>query len=92
MPPLPVWPQGVKYNSIKFSGTGVKTPNGTTANYINLDGDFTNALTLNDALDYIDLSKPTVFFDGTAENIYAGNGTGTTFYNVHYLRYALTYH
>ena len=72
----------ITYNSIKFSGTGVKSANGTNANNLLIAGDFTNALTTNDATDYIDLSTPQVNFDGTSQNIYGGNGTGTTFYNV----------
>ncbi|MFI5136861.1 MAG: putative Ig domain-containing protein [Sphingobacteriales bacterium] len=72
---------GPSYYSIKFSGTGIKAPNGTAANNINISRDFTNSLTLNDATDYINLSSPAVIFNGTTQNIYAGNGTGTTFYN-----------
>ena len=72
---------GPVYNSLKFSGTGVKTPSGTNANTLTINGDFTNALTLNDASDYIDLSLPNVIFNGATQNIYAGNGTGTGFYN-----------
>jgi hypothetical protein len=73
---------GVNYNSIKFSGSGVKSPTGTNANNLKIAGDFTNALTINDASDYIDLSLPNVNFDGTSQNIYGGNGTGTKFYNI----------
>lgn|GEM_PF-265599 len=75
-------PGGESYNSIKFSGTGVKSPNGTNANNLLVSGDFTNALTTNDATDYIDLSTPNVNFNGITQNIVAGNGTGTKFYNV----------
>jgi hypothetical protein len=77
-------PAGVSYNSIKFSGTGLKSPNGNATNTLNIPGDFTNALTLNDGADYIDLSTPIVNFTGTTQNIYAGNGTGTTFYTVNF--------
>ncbi len=75
-------PGGESYTNIKFSGTGVKSPNGTNANNLLVSGDFTNAITLNDATDYIDLGTPKVNFNGTTQNIYAGNGTGTKFYNV----------
>jgi hypothetical protein len=75
---------GVTYYGLGFSGTGIKTPNGTSANALYVAGYFTNALTLNDATDYINLSATPVYFNGTtaAQNIYAGNGTGTTFTNV----------
>ncbi|WP_295666648.1 putative Ig domain-containing protein [uncultured Mucilaginibacter sp.] len=73
---------GVTYANVKFSGTSVKTPTGTGANNLKISGDLTNAITLNDAGDYIDLSVPTVIFNGTTQNIYAGNGKGTKFYNV----------
>ncbi|BAU52226.1 putative Ig domain-containing protein [Mucilaginibacter gotjawali] len=73
---------GVTYANVKFSGTSVKTPTGTGANNLKISGDLTNAITLNDAGNYIDLSVPTVIFNGTTQNIYGGNGTGTKFYNV----------
>jgi len=72
---------GVQYNSLKFSGSGLKSPTGSTTNNVFIAGDFTNALTLNDATDFIDFSEPTVIFNGGTQNIYAGNGTGTLFYN-----------
>ncbi len=70
------------YYSLKFSGTGIKTPNGTNADFIEVDGNFTNALTAVDATDYIDLSLPTVYFGGTTQSILGG--LGTTFYNVQF--------
>jgi len=73
---------GVQYHSLKFSGSGLKSPNGSATNNVFVAGDFTNALTVNDASDYIDFSEPTVIFNGASQNIYAGNGTGTVFNNV----------
>ena len=78
-------PAGPSYNSIKFSGTGLKSPNGTTTNSLNISGDFTNALTINDGADYIDLSEPIVNFTNSGNQVIAaGNGTGTTFYTVNF--------
>ncbi len=77
-------PSGISnnYYSLKFSGTGIKTPNGTNADYIEVDGNFTNSLPTVDAFNYIDLSLPTVYFGGTTQSIFAGQGT--TFYNVQF--------
>lgn len=72
---------GPGYNSIKFSGTGAKTPN---SGNLNVAGSFTNILT-NDANNYITLTGVPVFFNGTtatAQVLAGGAGTGTTFKNV----------
>ena len=69
---------GVSYYSIAFSGTGIKT---VSSGNLNITGNFTNTLA-NDAGDYVNLSSPTVNFNGTTQTIAAGGGNGTTFYNV----------
>ncbi len=69
---------GVSYQSIKFSGTGIKTP--LTGN-LNIAGDFTNTL-VNDAGDYVNLTTPNTNFNGTTQNLAGGAGNGTTFNNV----------
>jgi hypothetical protein len=88
---------GPSYYSLKFSGTGIKTPNSTTSGATitgNLDiaGDFTNALA-NDAADYAALSTSTVsslgttvIFNGTnvQQNLLGGAGNGTIFRNVNF--------
>jgi hypothetical protein len=71
---------GVSYYSIAFSGTGIKT---TSTGNLNISGNFTNSMA-NDASNYVDLSNPTVNFNGTAQSIAAGIGNGTTFYTVTY--------
>jgi len=71
---------GVSYQSISFSGTGIKTA-GTGNLYI--VGDFTNALA-NDASDYVNLTTPTVYFNGNTQNLAGGGGNGTTFYTVNF--------
>ena len=70
---------GVSYQNISFSGTGIKT---TLSGYLNVSGNFTNTLA-NDAGDYIDLSSPTVYFNGTTQSLAGGAGNGTTFYNIY---------
>ena len=69
---------GVNYYSIAFSGTGIKT---VSSGNLNITGNFTNTMA-NDAGDYVNLSSPTVNFNGTTQTIAAGGGNGTTFYNV----------
>lgn len=69
---------GVSYYSLSFSGTGIKTA--STGN-LNVSGNFTNSMA-NDASNYVNLSNPTVNFNGTAQSIAAGSGIGTTFYTV----------
>jgi hypothetical protein len=71
-------PAGVSYQNISFSGTGIKTP---LSGNLNIAGDFTNTLA-NDALNYADLSTPTINFNGATQNLAGGAGNGTTFYNV----------
>jgi len=69
----------ISYQSIKFSGTGVKSP---TSGNLNVAGDFTNAMA-NDATDYVTLTSTPVYFNGAgAQNINAGGGTGTVFNNI----------
>jgi hypothetical protein len=70
----------ITYNNIKFSGTGIKT---ALAGNLYVNGDFTNTMT-SDASNYVSLSAPTVKFNGTAQNLYGGGGTGTAFYNVNF--------
>ncbi len=48
-----------------------------------MNGNFTNAL-VNDAGDYVNLGSPTVYFNGTTQNLAGGGGNGTTFYNVYF--------
>lgn len=69
---------GVTYQSLSFSGTGVKT---ALSGNLNIAGDFTNTLA-NDASNYIALSSPVVNFTGTTQNMAGGSGNGTTFYYV----------
>ncbi|MGZ3764694.1 MAG: T9SS type A sorting domain-containing protein, partial [Mucilaginibacter sp.] len=71
-------PAGVTYQSIKFSGTGIKT---ASSGNLNIAGDFTNTL-LNDASNYLNIGNITVNFSGTTETLAAGPGNGTTFYKV----------
>ena len=69
---------GPSYNSIKFSGSGIKTPNNGN---LNIFGDFTNTLA-NDAGNYIALSTTPVLFKGTTQSLAGGAGNGTTFTTV----------
>jgi Putative Ig domain/Secretion system C-terminal sorting domain len=71
-------PAGVSYQNISFSGTGAKT---AFSGNLNITGDITNNL-LNNAGNYLDLSAPTINFNGTSQNFAAGPGNGTTFTNV----------
>jgi hypothetical protein len=71
---------GVTYQNISFSGNGIKT---ASPGYLYVNGDFTNTLA-NDAGDYIDFSSPTVYFNGTTQNLAGGGGSGTTFYNIYF--------
>jgi Putative Ig domain/Secretion system C-terminal sorting domain len=68
-------PSGVNYQNISFSGTGLKT---ASSGNLNIGGDFTNALLGN----FLNLSSPTVNFNGTTQNLAGGTVSGTTFYNV----------
>ena len=71
---------GISYTNISFSGTtGIKTALGSN---LNVSGSFTNSLTSNTTDTYLDLSAPTVNFNGAAQTLIGGGGTGTTFYNV----------
>jgi len=71
---------GISYANISFSGTtGIKTALGSN---LNVSGSFTNLLTSNTTNTYADLSAPTVNFNGAAQTLAGGGGTGTTFYNV----------
>jgi hypothetical protein len=71
---------GPSYQNIKFSGTGIKLPNSGT---LNVAGNFTNSLTTNDASNYISLlTTPVVFNGASAQSLYGGSGTGTTFNTV----------
>jgi len=71
-------PSGVSYYSIAFSGTGITTASGSN---LNVTGNFTNTMA-NDASNYVNLSSPTVIFNGTTQTLAGGSGNGTTFYNV----------
>jgi sugar lactone lactonase YvrE len=67
---------GISYQNIAFSGTGIKT---VLTGSLNISGNFTNTLA-NNAGDYIDLTLPTVNFNGTTQSLSGGIGNGTTFY------------
>lgn len=70
---------GVSYKNLSFSGTGIKTP---MSGNLNISGNFTNTLA-NDALNYADLTTPTINFTGNiVQTIKGGPGNGTTFYNL----------
>ncbi|MFI5159897.1 MAG: putative Ig domain-containing protein [Sphingobacteriales bacterium] len=71
---------GVSYQNITFSGTGIKT---ASSAYLNVSANFTNTMA-NDGSNYIDLSSPTVYFNGTTQSLAGGAGNGTTFYNVYF--------
>ena len=68
---------GPSYNSIKFSGTGIKTPNGTAASNLNIAGDFTNTLA-NTASSNVVLTSTIVNFNGVNNQSLAG-GAGPTY-------------
>jgi len=73
-------PGGISYNSIAFSGTGVKTV--LTGN-LNVAGDFTNSMA-NDASNYVNLSAVSTYFNGTTQNLAGGSGNGTTLYTSYF--------
>lgn len=63
------------YDNLTVSGSGAKTPSGST---LTVYGDFTNTLA-NDASNYVSLTSITVTFNGVTQNMYGGPGNGTTF-------------
>ncbi len=69
---------GTTFKNITFSGTGIKT---VSSGIMNITGNFTNSITLNDGSDYIDFTtnNTPVNFTGTTQTLAGGNGTGTTF-------------
>ncbi|MDB5090251.1 MAG: hypothetical protein JWR09_4245 [Mucilaginibacter sp.] len=69
---------GPSYNSIKFSGSGIKTPN---SGNLNIFGDFTNTLA-NDASNYAALTATPVLFQGITQSLAGGAGNGTVFNKV----------
>ena len=69
---------GVSYQGISFSGTGIKTPNGTNANNLNIAGSFTNSLA-NDAADNVSLANTIVNFNGTTAQALAGGTASQTY-------------
>jgi len=69
---------GVSYQGISFSGTGIKTPNGTSANNLNIAGSFTNSLA-NDAADNVSLANTIVNFNGTTAQALAGGTASQTY-------------
>ena len=69
---------GVSYQNIKFSGTGIKTPNGTATNNLNIAGNYTNALA-NDAADYLPLTNTIVNFNGTTAQGLAGGSASLNY-------------
>ncbi len=71
----------INYQSIKFSGTGIKSPASGGGN-LNIAGNFTNVMA-NDAADYPLLTGTPMYFNGAgAQNIYAGSGNGSVFSNI----------
>ncbi len=70
---------GVSYQNIAFSGSGIKT---ASSGNLNIAGDFSNSYTTIDATNYLDLTSPTVAFNGTTQSLAGGSGNGTTFNKV----------
>jgi len=77
---------GIGYTNLLFSGSGIKT---ALSGNLNISGNFTNSLVSDGVTNYVDLSSPTVNFNGTTQSVtdastVANGGTGTTFYNVNF--------
>ena len=74
-------PAGVTYQGISFSGTGIKTPNGTNTNNLNIAGSFTNSMP-NTAGNYVSLYNTIVNFDGSTAQAMAGGIASQTYGSV----------
>jgi len=77
---------GLSYKSIAFSGSGIKT---VSSGNLNISNDFTNSLVSDSTTTFVDLSNPTVNFNGTTQSLSdastkANHGIGTTFYTVNF--------
>jgi len=81
---------GISYSNLTLSGSGIKQTNGTSANSLNISGNFTNSLTSNrstTATTYADFTTNStiVNFNGTTQNIAGGGGDGTDFKTLNFV-------